>query len=67
MLLRPQTRPLCGVPTGGSDREPCGKLRPLSVDRDASHDRGPTVPQRRILLDVKQYFERVSHSLPNLF
>ena len=45
--------PLCGVPTGGSDREPCGKLRPLSVDRDASHDRGPTVPQRRILLDVE--------------
>ena len=44
---------LCGVPTGGSDREPCGKLRPLSVDRDASHDRGPTVPQRRILLDVE--------------
>lgn len=44
---------LRSVPTEGSDRETCGKLRPLSVDRDTSHNRDVSVPQRRILLDVE--------------
>lgn len=59
-----------GVPSRGPDShskigvhgEPRRQLRALSIDRDAPHDRGIAVAQRRIFFDVKKYFKRVSGS-----
>lgn len=65
-IAPPGDTPHSDIPVFGCDREARGKLRPLPVDRDASHDRGVPIPERRVFLDVKQYIKRVSHCSNNL-
>lgn len=65
-IAPPGDTPHTDVPVFGCDREARGKLRPLSVDRDAPHDRDVSIPERRVFLDVKQYIKRVSHCSNNL-
>ena len=50
------------IPEFRIHRKLCRQLRALSVDRDAAHDGRIPVSQRRILLNVKKYLKRVSHS-----
>lgn len=68
-VARSKDASLCGgVPIGRVTEETCRKLRPLSVDGDASHDRGHNrCGEARILLDVDRTLNVFLIVFNNLF
>ena len=62
-IAPPGDTPHTDVPVFGCDREARGKLRPLSVDRDAPHDRDVSIPERRVFLDPKSITIKFNSSI----